>query len=107
MVSPSLPIAARATRSLSQAIAFALEAVRSFFHSRLKRPTEQQWGVRVSTPCGTFDFGDWSFEPLTGTGGFPPNEPILEIFNKWKDRREPQHALSGSRKLITYCLGRS
>jgi hypothetical protein len=59
-------------------------------------------GVMMRTP----QFGDWSFDPLTGAGGFPPKEGILELFNKLQEREGPQAALQGSRELLDYCLGK-
>lgn len=94
----------RHARNLAQAESWAIEEVRRYFADLLRRH-DLLWGLRVTIPCGTFDFGDWSFEPLTGAGGFRPNEPILQLFRKWSERRDPQSALTGARQLVRHCLG--
>ena len=93
-------------RTLAQAESMAIEEIRRYWGRHLRR-SDLQWGLRVSIPCGTFSFGDWSFEPLRGGGGgFRPDEPIIQIFRKWSERDDPQSALTGARQLIQYCLGR-
>jgi hypothetical protein len=96
-------------RNLNQALEWALERVRQSFAKNLDRPREQLWGVRVVTPCGTFQVGNWSFEPLSGGGGgFAPGEGILAVFRDWEQqaRANPAAAVAGARKVVSYCLGR-
>ena len=95
----------RRPRTSAQAESWAIDAVRRYFADHLRR-SDLQWGLRVQIPCGTFDFGDWSFEPLVGAGGFRRDEPILQLYRKWSERRDPQSALTGARQLVNYCLGR-
>ena len=101
----SAPGTSESAKTFKHAVQAGIESARRFLQRNLTRQHDQAWGVRVVTRCGTFQFGDWSFEPLLGGGGFPSQEPILDLFREWEDRgnREPLAALAGARKLVEFC----
>ena len=95
-------------RDSRRAIQIALEASRAFLADRLHDQRRQRWGVRISTDCGNFSFGDWSFAPGAPGAPFPRNEPIYQLYLQWRDRaeRDAHVALNAARELISYCVAR-